>query len=72
MVFLRSVLRLLVIANVVPSSPILVILMRETLRSSKTSFLTRATRHHIQEDGILDMKQSNSNCGICVKQYYRL
>jgi hypothetical protein len=46
--FLRNVRRLLVTANVVPSSPILVILMREALRSSETSVLTRAT-----EDGIL-------------------
>jgi hypothetical protein len=37
-VFLRGVRRLLVTANV-PSSPILVTLMMETLRSSETSFL---------------------------------
>jgi hypothetical protein len=36
--------RLLVTANVVPSSPILVTLMMEA---------TRATRHNISEDGIL-------------------
>jgi hypothetical protein len=35
-VFLRSVLQLLVIANVVSSSPILVILMTEALCSSET------------------------------------
>jgi hypothetical protein len=34
-----------VMANVVPSSPILVILMKEELRFSETSVLTRATRH---------------------------
>jgi hypothetical protein len=34
-VFLRSVRRLLVTANVVPSSPILVTLMKEGLRSSQ-------------------------------------
>jgi hypothetical protein len=38
-VFLLTVLRLLVIANVVPSSPILVTLMMEVLRSSETSVL---------------------------------
>jgi hypothetical protein len=43
-VFLRRVHRLLVIASVVPSSPILVTLMKEELSSSETSVLTRATR----------------------------
>jgi hypothetical protein len=52
-VFLRSVRRLLVTANVVPSSPVLVILMMETIRSSETSALTRAARRHIPEDYIL-------------------
>jgi hypothetical protein len=38
--------RLLVTASVVPSSPILLTLMKEALSSSETSVLTRATRHH--------------------------
>jgi hypothetical protein len=38
-VFLRSVLRLLVTANVVPSLPILVILMTEATCSCQTSVL---------------------------------
>jgi hypothetical protein len=38
--FLRSVRRLLVAAYVVPSSPILVTLMKEALCSSETSVLT--------------------------------
>jgi hypothetical protein len=52
LVFLRSVLRLLVAACVVPSSPIFVTLMLEIIRSSETSILTRATRRNIPRDGI--------------------
>jgi hypothetical protein len=43
-VFLRSVRQLLVTANVVPSTPILVTLMLEALRSSEMSVLTKGTR----------------------------
>jgi hypothetical protein len=53
LVFLRSVCRLIVIANVVPSSPIFATLMMDVLRSSEALVLTRATRPSISEDGLL-------------------
>jgi hypothetical protein len=64
--------RLLVTANVVPSSPILVTLMMEVIRSSKTVVLTRATWHHIPEGSILQLRGSpiyHSYWGVAVCQW---
>jgi hypothetical protein len=52
-VFLRRMLRLLVTADVVPTSPILVALMVKAIRWHETSVLTRLTRPDIPDDGIL-------------------
>jgi hypothetical protein len=59
-VFLRSVLQLLVTANVVPNSLILVILMMWAKRSSETWDLTRVTRRHIPGDRILHTDRRES------------
>jgi hypothetical protein len=62
--FLCTVRRLLVTANVVLSSLILVILMKEALISYETSVLTRDTQRHIPVEAIL-----HSHCSGNLKSY---
>jgi hypothetical protein len=52
--------RLLVTANVFPSSPILVTLKMDALGSFETSALIRTTRRSIPEDGILHSRRRES------------
>jgi hypothetical protein len=56
--------RLLVTANVIPSSLILVTLMMEAIHSSGMSVLTRATQRNIPDDSILQ-----SHCCENLKSY---
>jgi hypothetical protein len=62
----HSILNIYIIytANVVPSSPILVTLMMDVIRSSETSVLITVTQHNIPDDGIL-----NSRCRDNLKSY---
>jgi hypothetical protein len=66
-VFLRSVRRLLVRDSVVPSPPILITLMKEALRYSETSVLTRATRRNIPD--VTAVKISNLKCIYTIKGF---
>jgi hypothetical protein len=66
-VFPRSVLRLVVTANVVPTSLILVTLIMEEQSSYEMSPLTRGTRRHIPEDAFL-----HSHCRENLRSYIAL
>jgi hypothetical protein len=65
--FLRSVRRLLLTANVFPTTPDLVTMMMEALSSSETSVLTASIRRNIPEDG-----SHHSHCREDLKSYIAL
>jgi hypothetical protein len=73
LVFLRSVRRLLVTAGVVPSSSILIVLIKEALSSTETSLLTRATRRNTPKDTILySLRRENLKSYHCTDEECRL
>jgi hypothetical protein len=59
--------RVALVRSDVPSSPILVTLMKEALSSSETSVLTRSRLHNIPEDDMLHSHCSeNFKCFIAL------
>jgi hypothetical protein len=68
----HSVLRLLVTANVAPTSQVIVTLKAAATRSSETSVITRHTYRNIQENGILHSHCRENLTSYKMKTYIRL
>jgi hypothetical protein len=66
----RTVFRLLVTANVVPSSPALVTLMMEAISSSEMSVLTKGSWFNIPEEGILPSHSRENLKSYMILSYY--
>jgi hypothetical protein len=71
LVLLRSLRRLLDTTSVVPSSPILVTLMKQALIFSETSLLTSDTRRNVPEDAILHSHRRENLKSYVTTNYFR-
>jgi hypothetical protein len=65
---ITSIISVFLMAANVPNSPILVTLIMEAIRSSETSVLTRVTRRHIPDDGVLHSHHRENQKSYMIKR----